>query len=99
MNKGIGVPESFHRPRHPTLERMTLNRKGCMRMKVLYSISMFLTAFCAVGVYAAENEAAASAGYGIHTLTTAIGFALACTLVIALFSLIRKIIIGRPHPF
>ena len=46
-----------------------------------------------------KNEAAASAGYGIHTLTTAIGFALACTLVIALFSLIRKIIIGRPHPF
>ncbi len=70
-----------------------------MRMNVIYSIVMFLTAFSAVGVSAAENGAAASAGYGIQIMNTAIGFALVCTLVIALFSLIRKIIISRPHNF
>ena len=78
---------------------MTLYRKVCMRMKVIYSIIMFMTAFSDVGVYAAEDGAAASAGYGIQIMTTAIGFALACTLVIALLSLIRKIIISRPHHF
>jgi flagellar biogenesis protein FliO len=66
-------------------------------MKVIYSIVMFLTAFPAVCVTAAENGA--SAGYGIHIMNTAIGFALACTLVIALLYLIRKLLISRSHHF
>lgn len=70
-----------------------------MRIPQIYEILEMLSACSQFDerAWASRDVGAASIPHGIQIMNNAIGFALACTLIIVAVSLIRKIVTNRSH--